>query len=261
MPIDKRAHTCGPIAFLNREEHLTNPGISVISPGNRRSKNSSCTRRTAFSRWARSLASVDFPAAILPHKKINFPEMLMSSYTPRQYEFREVELTSSAQRGSASRGQDRPVLVAHTKRGDQPWTSLASACSSASMSIRSRSPSRMRRKSAVPRWCRWGSVGRLRRGIKMSSRCCLGLDHSLCALMGQRGPGVWIRYGVPEPLLQMAEPGPEVGVAEHVGLLASEHAQHLGRDLHGHAAGRLLRHAGDVRAHDDVVELEEAAVR
>ena len=33
MPFDKnRAQTCGPSAFLNREEYLMNPGISVISP-------------------------------------------------------------------------------------------------------------------------------------------------------------------------------------------------------------------------------------
>ena len=41
IPFDKRAHTCGPSAFFNRDEYLTNPGLSVISPGNRRSKNSS----------------------------------------------------------------------------------------------------------------------------------------------------------------------------------------------------------------------------
>jgi hypothetical protein len=33
MPFAKRAQTCGSSAFFNREEHLTNPGISVISPG------------------------------------------------------------------------------------------------------------------------------------------------------------------------------------------------------------------------------------
>jgi hypothetical protein len=65
----------GPTPKLS--EHLTNPGISVISPGNRLSKNSSCTKRTAFSRWAKSFARVDFPAAILPQKKINFAEVLM----------------------------------------------------------------------------------------------------------------------------------------------------------------------------------------
>src|SRR6516162_9887274 len=51
--------------------------MSVISPGNRAFKKSSCTRRTAFSRTAKSLARVDLPAAIFPHKKINFAELLM----------------------------------------------------------------------------------------------------------------------------------------------------------------------------------------
>jgi hypothetical protein len=51
--------------------------MSVISPGKSRSKNSSWTSRTASSRWAKSLARVDFPAAILPHKKINFAEEVL----------------------------------------------------------------------------------------------------------------------------------------------------------------------------------------
>jgi hypothetical protein len=71
------AQTCGVSAFFNREEHFTNPGMSVISPGNRASKKSSCTRRTAFSRTAKSLARVDLPAAIFPQKKINFAEVFM----------------------------------------------------------------------------------------------------------------------------------------------------------------------------------------
>src|ERR1700741_1399934 len=65
----------------------------------------------------------------------------------------------------------------------------------------------------------------------------------------------------PRRLLQMAELGPQIGIAEHVRLLATQHAQHLRRALHGRAAGRLLGHPRDVRAHDHVVELEEAAVR
>src|SRR5208283_1171585 len=73
------AQTCGASALLNREEHFTNPGRSVISPGNRASRNSSCTRRIAFSRLAKSLGRVDLPAAILPHKKINFAEVFMPS--------------------------------------------------------------------------------------------------------------------------------------------------------------------------------------
>src|SRR5713101_9785179 len=62
-------------------------------------------------------------------------------------------------------------------------------------------------------------------------------------------------------LLQVAELGPEIGVAEHLGLFPAEYAQHLGGHLHGGAAGRLLGHPRDVGAHDDVVALEETAVR
>jgi hypothetical protein len=51
--------------------------MSVISPGNRASKKSSCTKRIAFSRAAKSLARVDLPAAIFPQKKINLAEVLM----------------------------------------------------------------------------------------------------------------------------------------------------------------------------------------
>jgi hypothetical protein len=54
--------------------------MSVISPGKRVSKKSSCTRRTAFSRLAKSLARVDLPAAILPQKKIKFADVLMLVY-------------------------------------------------------------------------------------------------------------------------------------------------------------------------------------
>jgi hypothetical protein len=77
VPFDKRAQTCGVSAFFNREEHLTNPGMSVISPGNKAFKKSSCTRRTAFSRTAKFLARVDLPAAIFPQKNINFAAVLM----------------------------------------------------------------------------------------------------------------------------------------------------------------------------------------
>ena len=41
MPFDKSAQTCGPSAFFNGEEYLTNRGTSVMSPGNRQSRNSS----------------------------------------------------------------------------------------------------------------------------------------------------------------------------------------------------------------------------
>jgi hypothetical protein len=46
--------------------------MSVISPGNSLSSSSSCTKRTASSRSAKSLARIDLPAAIFPHKKISF---------------------------------------------------------------------------------------------------------------------------------------------------------------------------------------------
>ena len=78
MPFARRAHTCESIAFLNRVEHVTNLGMSVISPGYSHSRMWSWTRRTASSRSANALASVDFPDAILPQKKINFAPVLMS---------------------------------------------------------------------------------------------------------------------------------------------------------------------------------------
>jgi hypothetical protein len=73
IPFDKRVQMCGVGAFFNCVEHLRNPGMSVISPGTRPSKKSSCTTSTVFSRLAKSRARVDFPAAILPQKKISFP--------------------------------------------------------------------------------------------------------------------------------------------------------------------------------------------
>ena len=80
IPFDKRAQMCGVSALFNREEHLTNPGMSVISPGNKAFKESSCTRRTAFSRSAKFLARVDLPAAIFLQKNINFAEVFMPLY-------------------------------------------------------------------------------------------------------------------------------------------------------------------------------------
>src|SRR6266545_4848636 len=78
---------------------------------------------------------------------------------------------------------------------------------------------------------------------------------------GNRDPVYGIPYGPSAVLLQVAELGPEIGIAEHVRLLPAQHAKHLGGNLHRGAPGRLLGDAGDVRAHDDVVELEQAAVR
>jgi hypothetical protein len=49
--------------------------MSVISPGTRPSKKSSCTTSTVFSRLAKSRARVDFPAVILPQK--SFAQLLM----------------------------------------------------------------------------------------------------------------------------------------------------------------------------------------
>src|SRR4026209_1012624 len=71
---------CGDSASLTRDEYLTNAGISVISPGNRVFKNSSCTRRSAFSRRAKCLARVDFAAAILPQKKISSAGLRMLDF-------------------------------------------------------------------------------------------------------------------------------------------------------------------------------------
>src|SRR5215472_12929054 len=45
--------------------------MSLTSPGNRRSENTSCTRRIDGRRWAKRRANVDLPAAILPQKKTN----------------------------------------------------------------------------------------------------------------------------------------------------------------------------------------------
>jgi hypothetical protein len=69
---------CVASASLRREERFTNPGMSVISSGNRQLNSSSCTSIAAFSRSANSLARVDFPAAILPNKNINFAVVLMA---------------------------------------------------------------------------------------------------------------------------------------------------------------------------------------
>src|SRR5882762_4528821 len=84
--------------------------------------------------------------------------------------------------------------------------------------------------------------------LRMSARISLGWRGS-----------IGIRASL-DTLLQVAELGPEIGVAEHLGLFPAEHTQHLGRHLQGSAAGCLLGHPRDVRAHDDILELEEAAV-
>ena len=51
--------------------------MSVVSPGNKAFKKSSCTRTTAFYRTAKFLARVDLHAAIFPQKNINFAEVFM----------------------------------------------------------------------------------------------------------------------------------------------------------------------------------------
>jgi hypothetical protein len=48
--------------------------MSVISPGNKAFKKSSCTRRIALSRTVKFFARVDLPAAIFPQKNTNFAE-------------------------------------------------------------------------------------------------------------------------------------------------------------------------------------------
>src|SRR6185503_5417818 len=51
----------------------------------------------------------------------------------------------------------------------------------------------------------------------------------------------------PSPsLLEVPEPGPEVGVGEHVRLLAAQHAEHLGGHLQRHAAHGLPGDPGDM---------------
>ncbi len=78
MPFASREQIWDVTALFSREEYLTNPGMSIISPGNSLSRSSSWTRSTAFSWLAKSLARVDLPAAILPHKKISFTEVFIS---------------------------------------------------------------------------------------------------------------------------------------------------------------------------------------
>src|SRR5437870_4963341 len=54
---------------------------------------------------------------------------------PRQYDLREVRLTSGAQRGLASSRPEPHVLLGTNERGGQPWVSLARRSSlSANMS-------------------------------------------------------------------------------------------------------------------------------
>src|SRR2546427_6580478 len=65
----------------------------------------------------------------------------------RQYDFREVRLTSGAQRGLASSRPEPHVLSGTNERGGQPWVSLARCSSSVSTSTRTPSPSPTRRRS------------------------------------------------------------------------------------------------------------------
>src|SRR5262249_33023747 len=58
---------------------------------------------------------------------------------PRQNDFHEMRLTSGAQRGLALSRPEPHVLFGTHERGGQPWTSLASRCSSVSMFTRTRS--------------------------------------------------------------------------------------------------------------------------
>src|SRR5947208_1208075 len=74
----------------------------------------------------------------------------------RQYDFREMRLTSGAQRGLASSRPEPHVLLGTNERGGQPWTSLPRCCSSVSMSTKTPSPSLTHLMIAVPTSCRWG---------------------------------------------------------------------------------------------------------
>src|SRR5882724_6245720 len=56
-------------------------------------------------------------------------------------------------------------------------------------------------------------------------------------------------------LREMAELRPAVGIGEHVRLLAAQHAEHLLGHLDGHPPHGLAGHPGDMRRHDDLVQL------
>src|SRR5207249_2233974 len=80
----------------------------------------------------------------------------LTSGTDRQYDLREVRLTSGAQRGLASSRPEPHVLLGTNERGGQPWVSLARRSSSVSMFTRTPLPWPTRQRTAVRRWCRWG---------------------------------------------------------------------------------------------------------
>src|SRR5437762_7609429 len=78
----------------------------------------------------------------------------------RQYDFREVRLTSAAQRGLASSRPEPPGALGTNERGGQPWQSLAGPFTSVSMFTRTPSPSPTRPRTVAPRWWRWGRAAR-----------------------------------------------------------------------------------------------------
>src|SRR6266540_4868544 len=83
-------------------------------------------------------------------------------------------------------------------------------------------------------------------GISMPNPLRLALDYSRRALIGQRGSGVWHSVQRVRPiLLQVAELGPEVGVAESVAV--PDEAEHGSPPGHACRARMLLDWAASVR--------------
>src|SRR5213594_1327661 len=91
-----------------------------------------------------------------PHRGRTPAWLCDTSCLSRQYDFREVRLTSGAQRGLASSRPEPHVLLGTNERGGQPWVSLARRSSSVSMFTRTPLPWPTRQRTAVRRWCRWG---------------------------------------------------------------------------------------------------------
>src|SRR6202795_4888001 len=92
------------------------------------------------------------------------------------------------------------------------------------------------------------------RPARMSARISFGWRASI-GISGLPSPVL------PSPsLLEVPEPGPEIGIGEHVRLLPAQHAEHLGGHLERHPAHGLAGHPRDVGRDDHVLELEEAVV-
>src|SRR5438132_4988944 len=130
--------------------------------------------RVSFEKWARSVGGHIEPMPLaLPQRGpptstatsclrcFVVPDLrslipVLPVETSRQYDLREVRLTSGAQRGLASSRPEPHVLLGTNERGGQPWVSLARRSSSVSMFTRTPLPWPTRQRTAVRRWCRWG---------------------------------------------------------------------------------------------------------